>query len=261
MTGTRLCVPEGILLLLFIGIAAPPPAHSSSSLARATSSQRTSTSTGRKPIASTEPSHYSRGKEEVIVRDFFQDRRNGVFLDVGCWHAIQASNTYYLEKRLGWSGIAVDALPELAAEWKKVRPASRFYNYIVTDKDAASQTFYRAALSDISSVKKPKTGPAGNPIAFEKITIPAITLTDLLRKAAVTKVDYVSMDIEGAEVPALEGFDIRKFKPQLVCIEVKVQNRKKVSAYFEANGYERLRQYDRLDITNWYFASRPAGKQ
>ena len=29
------------------------------------------------------PEHFSAGLEEYIVRDFFGDRRNGVFLDVG----------------------------------------------------------------------------------------------------------------------------------------------------------------------------------
>jgi len=40
---------------------------------------------------------YSQHREELIVRDFFHDRRNGVFLDVGCASPIQNSNTYYLE--------------------------------------------------------------------------------------------------------------------------------------------------------------------
>src|SRR5687768_7485564 len=50
----------------------------------------------------------SRHGEEWMIRDFFQDRRNGTFLDVGANHYKKENNTYYLETTLGWSGLAVD---------------------------------------------------------------------------------------------------------------------------------------------------------
>ena len=42
------------------------------------------------------PQRFSRGAEEWIIRDFFQDRRDGVFLDVGANHYRDQNNTYYL---------------------------------------------------------------------------------------------------------------------------------------------------------------------
>ncbi len=45
---------------------------------------------------------YSQGKEELIIRDFFEDRRSGFFLDVGSYQWKKLSTTYYLEKHLGW---------------------------------------------------------------------------------------------------------------------------------------------------------------
>ena len=47
---------------------------------------------GRKGILA-EEKRYSLFDEELIIRDFFQDRRDGVFLDVGCAWPIGASNT------------------------------------------------------------------------------------------------------------------------------------------------------------------------
>jgi len=43
------------------------------------------------------PSRVSEHAEEWLVRDFFQDKRNGVFLDVGSSHYKTYSNTYDLE--------------------------------------------------------------------------------------------------------------------------------------------------------------------
>ena len=76
------------------------------------------------------PSKYSHNVEEWVVRDFFRDRRNGVFVDVGAADARRGSNTYYLESALGWSGIAVDALEEYRASytahrWKHILRCAR----------------------------------------------------------------------------------------------------------------------------------------
>ena len=56
------------------------------------------------------PPNYSQGEEETLIRAFFKDRTGGFFLDVGASHFQKDSTTYYLEKHLGWRGIAIDAL-------------------------------------------------------------------------------------------------------------------------------------------------------
>src|SRR5512140_2589670 len=52
---------------------------------------------------------YSQDDEETLIRAFVHDRRGGFFLDVGASDPIRSSTTYYLEKHLGWKGIAIDA--------------------------------------------------------------------------------------------------------------------------------------------------------
>jgi FkbM family methyltransferase len=199
---------------------------------------------------------YSQHNEELIVRDFFGDKRDGVFLDVGCASPIQDSNTYYLEKHLGWSGIAVDALPEFAQPWERKRPRSRFFNFYVSDHADTVEPFYRAAHRGTSSVTKPETGPGGKKMASEEIHVPTTTLTKLLDTNGVKRVDFLSMDIEGHEPPALAGFDIDRFQPALACVEAKPANRDKIVAYFTAHGYERLERYAAHDTVNYYFTPR-----
>jgi len=209
--------------------------------------------TSRKDIVSTGKPRYSMHKEETIIRDFFQDRRGGFFLDVGCWHPIIASNTYYLEEHLGWSGFGVDALPEMARKWKRNRPASKFFNYIVIDHADTVESFYRMDLSDVSSIQKPPPAPSGGPSKVEEIKVPTITLTKLLDEHGVSKIDFLSIDIEGAEPLALAGFDIDRFKPELVCIEAKPRNREFIMKYFADHGYERIERYLKYDDMNYYF--------
>ena len=86
---------------------------------------------------------YSEHDEELIIRDFFNDRRGGVFVDVGCYYYMRMSTTYYLEKHLGWSGIGVDALAEFAHGYIENRPNTRFFNFIVTNHSKDIEPFYR----------------------------------------------------------------------------------------------------------------------
>jgi FkbM family methyltransferase len=208
----------------------------------------------RRDIVGTGKKLYSQHKEELVIRDFFQDRRDGFFLDVGAGQPISDNNTYYLEKHLGWTGIAVDALPELADKWRRRRARSRFFNFIVTDHTGTLDSFYRAELYGVSSVEKPKTGPGQRPIASEKIAVPATTLSKLLDDNRVAQLDLLSIDIEGHEPKALAGFDIDRFQPKLVCVESKPANRPFLLDYFTKHGYQQLERYLQYDTVNYYYA-------
>ncbi len=80
------------------------------------------------------PKKFSAGPEEWIIRDYFGDRRGGVFLDVGAGHYRDDSNTYYLESVLGWSGLAVDAVESWAGGYREHRGRTRFRVFFVSDR-------------------------------------------------------------------------------------------------------------------------------
>ncbi|HET8648228.1 MAG TPA: FkbM family methyltransferase, partial [Vicinamibacteria bacterium] len=202
---------------------------------------------------------YSQHKEELIARDFFRDRRDGVFLDVGCASPIQDSNTYYLEKHLGWSGLAVDALPEFAQAWERKRPRSRFFNFYVSDHADTVEPFYRSVLRGTSSGRKDQKGPGGKEVPLEEIQVPTTTLNKLLDTNGVTRIDYLSMDIEGHEPAALKGFDLQRFRPALACVEAKPANRDFIKRYFAERGYAQLERYLPHDPVNYYFAPAASG--
>jgi FkbM family methyltransferase len=202
-------------------------------------------------VLSSEPL-YSQHKEELIIRHFFADRRGGFFVDVGSYHWRRWSTTYYLEKHLGWSGIAIDALSELADGYTRNRPNTSFFNYIVTDHSGTRETLYKAG--GLSSTKEDHLALFTEaPPEPETVEVPTITLNELLDQNGVSRIDFLSMDIEQGEPAALAGFDIERFRPQLVCIEATRTIRDAISAYFAAHDYERIDAYLEYDAQNWYY--------
>jgi FkbM family methyltransferase len=198
---------------------------------------------------------YSQGKSELVIRHFFRDRRNGFFVDIGCFEPKKISTTYYLEAHLGWSGIAVDALEELAPLWKEQRPRSKFFSYVVTDKSGETVTFWE--LGGISSTERENIENweeiKGKDFKEKPVEHPTITMNDLLEGEGVEKIDFLSMDINGTEPTALAGFDIQRYRPELVHIEVHERNREVLMKYFLDNGYERIDEYLPYELVNWYF--------
>lgn len=205
------------------------------------------------------PSLYSQGHEETLVRAFFRDRREGFFLDVGASHFEHNSTTYYLEKNLGWRGVAVDALEEFREDYERHRKATRFFAFFVTNQSGAPVDFFRynrdTRISS-GSLAQLRGLPRVKDRYIETIQVPPVTLDQLLRAQEVEKIDFVSMDIEGAEPEALEGFDIGRHRPDLLCVEIQAYNRERVLRYFRSHGYEVIRSYQEVDSVNTYFRRR-----
>lgn len=203
------------------------------------------------------PGHYTEREEEWIIRDYLQDRRGGVFVDVGANHYQSFSKTYYLESKLDWSGLAIEPQREFAEEYAKFRPRTRFLPFFVSDASNETARLHilnrksMVASSDRDFVKR-----FGDPA--EVRDVPTITLTDLLDAEGIRRIDFLSMDIELHEPRALKGFDIERFKPSLVCIEALLPVRQQILDYFAEHGYVVLGKYVWVDLENLYFAPRGA---
>ncbi len=203
-----------------------------------------------KKLPSKGRAYYSQKREELIIRSFFRDRKKGVFIDVGCAWPFQLNTTCYLEQHLDWTGLAVDADPKNLRGWKKVRKNTQLFTYIISDHSDTVENFYKAG--GLGSIKK-EYRFKDKIIQGKEIQVPTITLTKLLEENKITKIDFLSIDIEGSEMKALSGFDIERFQPKLVCIEFNRSLRSEILAYFESHQYKMLTQYEQFDILNRYF--------
>jgi FkbM family methyltransferase len=205
------------------------------------------------------PARNSRNEEEWIIRDYFQDRRGGVFVDIGANHYRQDSNTYYLETALGWSGVAIDPQASFAADYRAHRPRTRFFSFFVSDTSGAEETLYEVpdnpfvASADRGFAERAGTS-AKNPLhASTPVIVQTVRLSDLLDRLGIKRFDLLSVDVELAEPKVLAGFDVDRFKPSLVCIEGHTAVRQQILNYFASHGYVLVGRYLRADLQNLYF--------
>jgi FkbM family methyltransferase len=194
---------------------------------------------------------YSSHEEELFVRDFFSDKRDGVFVDVGASHFKDRSNTYFLEAERGWSGVAVDPIAQFAADYRVHRPRTRFFAMFVSDQSDKQAMVYVGKNSLFSSADRGFTNSFTD--VTQTVTASTITLDDLLNSQGIGRIDFLSMDIELHEPKALAGFDLQKFKPALVCVEAHPEVRQQILDYFAARGYVVVAKYLRADPQNLWF--------
>jgi FkbM family methyltransferase len=201
------------------------------------------------------PSRDSEHVEEWILKDFFKERRDGIFVEVGANHHQRASNTYYLETALGWSGIAVEPQIKFAEGYKRYRPRTTFVPLFISDVSNQQATLYVTQNDLVASGVREFTEGFGEVTPTAATTS---TLDDVLDRLNLKAIDFLSIDIELAEPQALEGFSIGRFTPALVAIEAHPPVRQQILDYFARNQYALVGRYWRADSHNFWFA--PVGQ-
>jgi hypothetical protein len=199
------------------------------------------------------PRRHSMGLEEWFVLDFFDNARGGIFVDVGAWEPIKGSNTYRLENDLGWSGLAIDALEDLSPAYAAARPRTRFVAAFVTDTDSGESVLHvPSGLTEVASGSESFVRIFATPGTPRRVR--NRTLDRILSETGVSRIDFLSMDIELGEPTALAAFSIRRYRPRLVCVEAHGATRQQILDYFARHGYVLLGRYLPYDRVNLYFA-------
>jgi FkbM family methyltransferase len=198
------------------------------------------------------PHRNSYSEEEWCIRDFFSDKRDGFFVDVGANDYKVTSNTYYLDTVLNWKGLAIEPQRQFEADYIKFRPRTKFLSFFVSDaSNQLAKMYVLKKNSLIASADRSFTEHEGE--KAREIEVPTITLNDLLASEGVKKIDFISIDIELWEPKALAGFDVERFRPELVCIEAHPKVRQQILDYFARHKYTVVGKYLRADVNNLYF--------
>lgn len=153
------------------------------------------------------------GEDKYIVENLKYPKENGFFIDVGAYKPKLLSNTYYFESVLNWDGLCIEPDPSLIPALKEER--KRVLQYAVADYIGKAQ-MYRGEIPDWNSLIKQ---PNSTDILFE---VNVTTLDKIIEQERVTKIDILSIDVEGAELCVLKG--LTKLKPSIIIVEFSHNN-------------------------------------
>ena len=185
---------------------------------------------------------YAMDNEDTAVLNYFKDKKNGFYVDVGCYHPLHRNNTYLLHKK-NWNGINIDISQFSIELFDYMRPNDLNYKCAISNKNEFIKLFYQKELSQLSTTERTQAETVFQGNIKEK-EVQAFTLDEILNrnKYKNSKIDFLDIDVEGADLKVLEGLSFDKFKPELVCVEIHAKEIKQSDIYkFMANkNYELL---------------------
>ena len=163
---------------------------------------------------------YSMDGEDIFIINYFKNKNNGFYIDVGCYHPLHRNNTFLLHKN-GWSGINIDIHQFSIDLFNYLRPNDVNLNCAVSNSNGVTKMFYQKKLSQLSTIdeKQAKIAFQGN---IKTSEIKCFTLDAILEKLKFNekKIDLLDIDVEGVDLKVLKGFSLEKFKPELICVEI-----------------------------------------
>ena len=193
-------------------------------------------------------------RQDLLVLAALGFVTGGFFVEIGAGHHRRLSNTALLEQRFGWDGILVEPASVWHDGLRRHRRA-RLDTRCVWSRSGETLVFRQTPTAELSTV----AGLADRDFHAEQrrdgleYEVTSVTLDDLLDEhGAPERIDYLSIDTEGAEheILAAHDFGRRRFSV-LTCEHNQAPWRSDVRALLEGHGYVRvLPDVSRFD--DWY---------
>ena len=204
----------------------------------------------------------SQSDQDLIVLAYFNNKKDGFFIDIGAFDGVAISNTYALEQ-IGWTGICIEPLPEQFLNLQKNRKCD-LYNVAIGENDDTTIEFidadgYSGFESTMSKNHKSRVKESFGEL--KKINVKTMTFGKLMQKYPErTHINYMSIDVEGGELAILKTIDFSIFSFDIITIEN--NNKVEVDKYMLEKGYHVLfdigvdsiyiRDGDRTEMIYWY---------
>ena len=174
---------------------------------------------------------YSLFGEDLAALKFFKNKKKGFYVDIGCYHPTYINNTYLLYKK-GWNGINIDVSQFSIDLFKFMRPDDLNYKCAVSETKKKVNLYYQKEYSQLNSINK-LTAKKFIKGRLKKKIINSYSLEEIFSwgKYKDYEIDFLDVDVEGADLQVLKGLNFSKRKPKLICIEIHQKNFKKHKIY------------------------------
>ncbi|KAL7502839.1 hypothetical protein ACHAXN_000732 [Cyclotella atomus] len=140
----------------------------------------------------------------------------GVYVDVAAAHPRTLSNTFILDQCYGWKGVCIEADP-LRVKLLREQRSCNVIDTCVSGVEGEEVDFFTVDKED-GTMSNGIAGIGGKTTGSQKMKCKR--MSNILQESLVTKVDFMSLDIESAEPLVLAGIDWTHVTIELIVIEV-----------------------------------------
>ena len=181
---------------------------------------------------------YSQTGEDLFIDAILGCKENGRYVDVGANDPVSISNTKRFYDR-GWSGILIEPNPTKYEELRRARPRDTVLNCGVSNAEGRLPFYIldKHTVSSFSHDSVTRMRIERGASVEKTIEVKVFRLGSILDKYLYgRKIDFMSIDVEGFEIPVLESNDWNKYRPSIILIEY-VANPKFITTFLPRRNY------------------------
>jgi len=149
-------------------------------------------------------------------------KSGGYFVEFGAASGVELSNSWLLEKKMGWRGILAEPNPVFWDSLKANRTCD-VSTKCVFDRSGEQLEFLASHMPELSRIASLPAEDSHERRRLKRpqvITVETISLNDLLiERGAPAVIDYLSLDTEGSELRILEAFDFDRWDVRAITVE------------------------------------------
>ena len=186
---------------------------------------------------------FSDTHEEPLLRQYFANKTHGSFVDVGANDPQNAVSRFLWGD---WDGVVVEPLPRQAEKFREI-PGLKVEEVALTSPEKAAEGSAVFAIAGKQSTLVPEK-LMDREIISDTVTVRITTLDQLLADQNIQQIDFLSVDVEGAEIDVLGGFDLARFRVGLLLVEDWGRDFR-LHRLLRGKGYKRVR---RTGFNSWY---------
>lgn len=162
---------------------------------------------------------YAQNLEDYHLDLAFGGQSMGTYVDVGGGHPVADNVSFYFYLK-GWRGLVVEPQADLAATHRHLRPRDIVYEGLAGSRDGEAEFHQVEGLHGLSSMVRSMADEAGRfGASYQTVRMPMRRLDGLVAEAGFTRIDFLKVDVEGAEDEVLAGLDFAKIRPRIVVVE------------------------------------------
>jgi len=193
------------------------------------------------------------GQDKFLYQNYFKNKRDGFFVELGAYDGVKYSNCFFFEKFLGWNGICVEPIPKQFRKLQSNR-TSTCVNSAVSNKTGTARFLCanvevdEEMLSGLIDSYDPKhlERISSSLVQKEEIEVELTTFNALLDQQGVNHVDYCSIDTEGSELEILKAIDFSTYSVDFFSIENNYGDTE-IRSFLESNGYDLVHSFHGYD--------------
>jgi len=162
---------------------------------------------------------YSQNLEDYHLSLAFAGQKTGTYIDVGAGHPIADNVSFWFYER-GWQGIVVEPQLELAALYERLRRRDIVVRGLVGRECGEIDFHVVDRLHGLSTTREDVAQKAeAFGVRHRTVRAPVTTLAQLCESHDRGSIDFLKIDVEGAEADVLLGGDWKRFWPKVVIVE------------------------------------------